>query len=186
MDSLNITEISRVVKLKDGREVTLRPLRKEDLDLLIDFFLNIGEETVKYFHPFPFTREQAEKIIRELDYNKFFPIIAIDKQTNRMVGMVYLSPFYENCVASLGIGVRQDYRGLGLGSHMMKFIIELAKKRKVKEIRLSVYADNCRAIALYCKYGFEVYEVRKKAVYLKWDNRYHTVYYMSLSLANDT
>lgn len=186
MNNLNILKATKVVKLKDGREVILRPLRKEDLDLLVDFFLNIGEETVKYFHPFPFTKEQAEKIIKELDYNKFFPIIAIDRGTNRIVGIVYLSPFYENCIANLGIGLRQDYRGLGLGSHLMSFIIELAKKRKVKEIRLSVYADNCRAIALYCKYGFEVYEVRKKAVYLKWDNRYHTVYYMSLNLSNNT
>ncbi|RLE82615.1 MAG: hypothetical protein DRJ36_00405 [Thermoprotei archaeon] len=170
------------VTLRNGSKVTLRPLKKEDLNMLVDFFLNIGFETEKYFHPFPFTREQAEKIIRELDYEKFFPVVAVEEKERRIVGMVFLSPFKRGEVSSLGIGLRHDYRGLGLGSRLMEFIIEVAKDYGVREIRLSVYADNCRAIALYCKFGFEVYEVRKKAVYLKWDGKYHTVYLMSLEL----
>jgi len=180
-----LAQRSREVVLKDGSRALLRVLRRDDLERLVDFFLNIGPETEKYFHPFPFTREQAEKIIAELDYERFFPVVALSGE-ERIVGIAYLTPFRSGEAASLGIGLRQDYRGRGLGTHLMKFIIDLARERGVSEIRLSVYADNCRAIALYCKFGFEVYEVRKRAVFLRWDGRYHTVYLMSLELGPES
>ena len=110
-----------------------------------------------------------------------FPLIAVNEK-NEIIGIAYLTPFRKGEVSSLGIGLRQDYRGKGLGTQLMKHLIKLAKECEVKEIRLSVYADNCRAIALYCKLGFEVYEVKKDKVYLEWDKRYHTVYLMSLKL----
>ncbi len=173
----------KVVNLKDGSEAIIRPLTKNDKDLLIEFFENIGFETVKYFHPFSFTKEKAEEIIANIEKTERFYIIGINEK-NKILGIAYLDPFKPGSIARLGIGIREDYRGLGLGTFLMSFLIDSAKSRGVNKIVLEVYADNCRAIALYCKFGFEVYEIKKKARYLDWDKRRHTIYLMELELGH--
>jgi ribosomal protein S18 acetylase RimI-like enzyme len=55
----------------------------------------------------------------------------------------------------LGIGIRDDFQGMGLGSKLMDNLIKLAQREGLKKIRLTVLADNYRAIRLYEKYGFK-------------------------------
>ena len=50
--------------------------------------------------------------------------------------------------------VHPDYRGMHIGSIMMKKIIEIYKKKFFDEIVLDVLADNPAAINLYQKMGF--------------------------------
>ena len=178
---MRLPSIHREVQLRDGMKVTIRPLSGEDREALIEFFENIGFETRKFFHPFPFTKEKAMEIIESLGQSERFYVVGVDED-GRILGIVYLDPFTPGSVARLGIGVRADIIGRGLGSHLMKFIIDAARTNRVKRIELNVYADNCRAIALYCKFGFEVYHVKKRDVYLEWDGRRHTVYLMELEL----
>lgn len=59
-------------------------------------------------------------------------------------------------VASIGIGVKKNYRRLGVGTAMMKTILEIGKKDKeIKVIYLDVYAQNKAAIKMYKKLGFK-------------------------------
>jgi ribosomal protein S18 acetylase RimI-like enzyme len=61
-------------------------------------------------------------------------------------------------VGEFGITIKNGYRGIGLGKHLMKEIIKLAKKElkpKPKIIRLSVFPTNKAAIGLYKKLGFK-------------------------------
>lgn len=56
----------------------------------------------------------------------------------------------------MGISVRKDMWGKGVGSMLMEHIIDFAKNvAKVDIIALEVRSDNERAIHLYEKYGFE-------------------------------
>ena len=51
--------------------------------------------------------------------------------------------------------VHPNYRGMHIGSIMMKNIIEIYKKQYFKEIVLDVLADNPGAVKLYQNMGFE-------------------------------
>lgn len=55
----------------------------------------------------------------------------------------------------LGMGLRADYRGKGLGSQLMAAALRHASKIGLEKIELTVYATNTAAIALYKKHGFE-------------------------------
>ena len=56
--------------------------------------------------------------------------------------------------AKLAISVRKDYWNQGIGTEMLKRIIEQAKEMKIRVIELEVISDNARGINLYHKMGF--------------------------------
>ena len=58
---------------------------------------------------------------------------------------------------SLGMSVRDDWQGKGVGTALMAAIVDLADNwMGYRRLELTVYTDNEAAIALYRKFGFEV------------------------------
>lgn len=80
---------------------------------------------------------------------------------NQVVGSITLRTFPHNTrrkhVAELGMMVRDDWQGKGVGTELMRAAIELADKwLNVTRIELEVYTDNEPALRLYKKFGFEI------------------------------
>lgn len=84
-------------------------------------------------------------------------LLAFNKK-NKIVGFSYLMftrPLPDGeMLSEMGVGVKENYRGLGLGSKLTEDLLSLAKKEKIKKIKLAVLADNKKAINLYKKHGF--------------------------------
>ena len=60
-------------------------------------------------------------------------------------------------VGSIGMAVRDDWQGKGVGTALMEAVIDLADNwLNLTRIELRVYVENVLAIALYEKFGFEV------------------------------
>jgi len=71
---------------------------------------------------------------------------------------------------ALGMGLLPEFRGQGIGSMLLKAVLEHAKIFGLEKVELSVYTTNEAAIALYKKFGFEQEGLIKK--YRKLDGRY--------------
>lgn len=87
-------------------------------------------------------------------------VFLIAKDKDRIVGTTQIESGHgrQDEVGILGITIAGGYRRIGLGKCLMKEIIRAAKKEirpKPKIIRLSVFAGNKPAIALYEKFGFK-------------------------------
>lgn len=60
-------------------------------------------------------------------------------------------------VGELGMAVRDDWQGRGVGSALLRAAIDLADNwLNLTRLELTVYTDNAAAIALYTKFGFTV------------------------------
>ena len=57
--------------------------------------------------------------------------------------------------AVMGISVRKEYWGCGLGSYLMQLAIDQTRTNGFEQLELGVFSDNTRAIHLYEKVGFE-------------------------------
>jgi putative acetyltransferase len=58
---------------------------------------------------------------------------------------------------AIGISVRADVQGQGVGSALMQAMCDIADRWiGLLRLELSVYVDNARAIALYRRFGFEI------------------------------
>ena len=67
----------------------------------------------------------------------------------------------------LGIMVRTDCQGQGIGTALLEAVLDLADNwLMLRRVELEVYADNQRAVRLYEKFGFEA-EGRKREAAVK-------------------
>lgn len=66
-------------------------------------------------------------------------------------------PFKHGHRANLGVAVRRESRGKGIGEALMRRTIELAARRVkgLESVELATFGYNAKAIALYRKLGFE-------------------------------
>lgn len=59
--------------------------------------------------------------------------------------------------ASFGLGVHDDYHGLGIGRRLIETVLELADNwLDIRRIQIEVNVDNEQAIGLYQKLGFVI------------------------------
>jgi len=101
-------------------------------------------------------------------------VYLIAEDGDRIIGLVNieLGRWRKNHIGTLGISIGRNFRGIGLGKHLMREIIKLAKrelKPRPKIIQLEVFANNKPAINLYKKTGFK--QVAKLPKQLQWKGR---------------
>jgi len=81
--------------------------------------------------------------------------------------------------AVLGITVKQEWRGRGVGDTLMTYAVDWARHSGViSRIELQVFTTNTTAIHLYQKHGFEIEGCRRKALFR--EGLYHDDYVMAL------
>lgn len=69
---------------------------------------------------------------------------------------------------NLGLGVLEDFSNQGIGSKILKSMIQYAQESEsIAKIDLQVRRDNAAAIKLYKKYGFEAEGVNKRALFIE-------------------
>lgn len=84
---------------------------------------------------------------------------------------------------SLGMSVHADYHGLGIGSRLLKSLLELAdEKLAAQRVELEVYTDNPHAQALYARCGFVV-EGERQAESWRYDGYANTLAMARLTAA---
>ena len=80
----------------------------------------------------------------------------------------------------IAISVRKDYWGKGIGTGIMKILMDFAKKSGAEVLELEVRSDNEAAISLYKKFGFEKIGTNEK--FFKINGEFFAADYMNLYL----
>lgn len=94
-----------------------------------------------------------QKKLIENNWPSFFALV-----DNEVVGWIDISPIANPRLAHrgvLGMGVRKNFRGQGIGKKLMELALTHSKKAGLEKIELNVYTSNTVAIELYKKFGFQ-------------------------------
>ena len=108
--------------------------------------------------PFP-SAEQWRKRLAEPPEGLFSLVACVDN--NEVVGQLDLHTFpnrpRRRHVGQIGMAVRDDWQGKGVGTVLMQAAVDLADKwLNLRRLELEVYIDNGPAIRLYEKFGFTI------------------------------
>jgi acetyltransferase len=145
-------------KLRDGRTVILRPIKPEDEPLWLEMFQNFSEESIRYrfFQIIKDTPHETRVRYCNIDYDREIAIVAelTEDGRRKILGVTRVSVEPDGKRGEIAFIVADPWQGLGLGTKMVDYAIEICKDKKIETVYAIILPDNYRAISLMKKMGF--------------------------------
>lgn len=145
-----------------GQGVTIREANDDDAAAIEDIVNCVALE--KYYIVPERSREDWDEAIKEIKGRRGLIIVAqVDEKIVGMAHLVRGRLKKIRHIGFLGISILNGFRGIGIGTAMMNYILEWAEKQgELEKVSLTVFSTNRAAINLYRKFGFKVEGTSKK------------------------
>jgi acetyltransferase len=151
--------------MKDGSEVMIRPIRPEDEPLMIQFHGTLSDSTVylRYFHMDKLdSRVAHDRLIRKcfIDYDREMALVAdrTDPQTgsHELLGVGRLTRQHSVADAELGVLVADRCQGSGLGTELVRRLVEVARREKIHHVIARILSENQAMLKLARRFHFNI------------------------------
>ena len=154
------TKYETMWRLRDGRTVILRPIKPEDEPLWLEMFQNFSEESIRYrfFQVLKDTPHETRVRYCNIDYDREIAIVAelTEEGRKRILGVARVSIEPDGRTGEIAFIVADPWQGLGLGTKLVDYVLEICADMKLETIYAIMLADNYRAMGLMKKMGFAV------------------------------
>ena len=152
-------DVERTAELKDGRMVRFRNVRSSDTALFLGFFEGLSAQSRDFMHGWSTrcNRDHAQSIAAQADSDGHHGVVVVVPAPSgeRIVGYSWITGIGGLDTPMLGIGAIDEYHNVGLGSVLLRTMIEDARQLGLERVKLGVWADNPRAIHVYESVGFK-------------------------------
>lgn len=138
---------------RTATEVVVRPAREQDLDAIVDLFVEVAAEGRWIATELPVDRPRRRQRLSEALHQER-AVVLVAEAGGRIVGQLRMD-LAGYGVADLGMLVSEGWRGRGVGSALLRAGIDWARGAGAHKIALQVWPHNTAAIALYEKFGFQ-------------------------------
>jgi L-amino acid N-acyltransferase YncA len=147
----------QIVTLNDGTRALVRSLAVGDNGSLVDLFSRHTEEDLRFFHTDVRDCELVASWVDKPDYSKVFPLVA--EVDGRLVGDTILrfQKGPERHIALVSIFISSEFRRRGLGTAMLRTLIDLARKSGLQQIQAEIPSSHVKPITAFKELGFEHY-----------------------------
>ncbi|MGD0645184.1 MAG: GNAT family N-acetyltransferase [Candidatus Bathyarchaeia archaeon] len=146
--------------LKNGQEVILRPIKPEDEPLWLAMFQGFSEDSIRYrfFQILKDTPHEVRVRYCNIDYDREVAIVAeiVKSGQRKILGVARVSIEPDGKSGEIAFIVSDNWQGLGLGTKMVDYVLEISKEKGVADIYAIVLPDNSRALSLLKKMGFNL------------------------------
>jgi acetyltransferase len=151
-------------KLNTGQSVTIRPIRPEDEPLMAKFHGLLSEQTVyfRYFHMIALgQRVTHERLVRICfnDYDREIALVVEHRGPDgapAIIGVGRLSKNWKRDAAEFSVLIADEYQRHGLGTEVMRRLIDVARQETLKRISASILPENDGMQAVCKKLGFKL------------------------------
>lgn len=146
----------REVQLKDGVYV-IRPILPLDATLYPAFFAALDDEDIRMRFMAPRRHFPEEMALRlsQLDYDRDMAFVALTPE-GELGGVSRMSAAPDRESAEYALVVRSDLAGRGVGSTLMRQLIDYARAGGVRRLEGMVLAENRAMRALVTRLGFQI------------------------------
>jgi acetyltransferase len=164
---------------RGGEEVTIRPIRPEDEPLLVQFHQNLSERSVyyRYFHMMTLhQRTSHERLVRMcfIDYAREMALVVERRnpETGQLeimaVGRLSRTPGTDEPEAEFALLVNDRYQRLGLGSELLRRLIEIGRDEGLRRITAEILPENTGMQRVAKQHGFALQSDYRDEVVRAW------------------
>ncbi|PIX97226.1 MAG: acetyl CoA synthetase subunit alpha, partial [Hydrogenophilales bacterium CG_4_10_14_3_um_filter_63_21] len=147
---------------RDGAEFTIRPIRPEDEPAMVRFHENLSERTVylRYLQQMQLSQRVGhDRMVRICfaDYDREIPLVVEWKtpQGYDIIGVARLSKVQGVNEARWAIVIADRFQGKGLGTELLRRMIDVARAEKVARLVADMSPDNVSMRQVFEKFGFK-------------------------------
>lgn len=158
MDAKNY---SMAEKLKKGRAVTIRAIRPDDRNRIVEAFRNLESESI-YTRFFRYKKELTDaelRTITEVDFeNTVALVVALPAGEGEeiIIGAgryVQYDPPNVRRSAEIAFTVEEDYQGQGIASMILRHLILIAREKGLLQFEAEVLPENLSMLAVLGRSG---------------------------------
>src|ERR1700692_3296256 len=152
-------------KMKDGTQLTIRPIRPEDEPLMVKFHETLSDRSVylRFFGSLSLSRRVAhERLLRICfcDYDREISRVAerTDPLTGerRIMAVGRLSKLDGKKEAEVAILVSDFYQKQGLGYELLRRVVQIARDEKLTQVHAEMLPDNIAIQVIMKRIGLRV------------------------------
>jgi RimJ/RimL family protein N-acetyltransferase len=146
----------QTTELGDGARILVRPIRPADKELIANGFERLSERSVyrRFLSPLPELRPMDLVYLTEVDHHDHEALLAIDAQTGDGVGVARYVRSRENPdQAEFAVTVVDDWHRRGVGTELVRRLVQRARAEGVKRFTALVHAENTEMLGLLEKLG---------------------------------
>lgn len=153
----------------DGLELLLRPVRISDEPMLKDFFYALSDQSI-YQRFISARKDMPHERLQEfavIDYSKEMAIVAVLEHNTReeILGLVQYGVAPDAHSAEVALVVRDDVQNRGVGTELLSYITQIAKRAGLMGFSAEVLTGNRAMMHLFEKAGFGIEKKRGAGIY---------------------
>ena len=152
--------------MRDGTQVLIRSIRPEDETLMVAFHERLSERSVymRYFESLSFKARTAHARLSRIcfvDPQQETVLVAVhsDRGTGsqRILAVARLTKLPDGTTAEIAALVSDDHQGRGLGTELLRRLLQMAPKQGIRRINAEMLRDNILMQSIARKLGFRLY-----------------------------
>lgn len=151
--------------MKDGTQVTIRPIRPEDEPLMVKFHESLSDRSVhlRYFSSFSLSARTAHERLTRIcfvDNEREIALVADHEDgssgAREILGVGRLSRFHGSKDAEVAVLVTDRYQRRGLGAELLRRLIKVAREEQLDHIVAEMLQENVAMQTLAKRLGFRM------------------------------
>ena len=151
--------LEQEASLRNGRPVLFRPIRPEDEAAHYVFLSHMSEQDLiyRFFHYVNQISRRDMARLTQVDYDREMAFVASARGEDgeaETLGVVRIVAAPDNETAEFAIIIRSDMKGQGLGSALMRKMIDYSRERGIRIFSGDVMYDNQPMLDLLKRFGF--------------------------------
>jgi RimJ/RimL family protein N-acetyltransferase len=171
-----VSELGRIVELRDGTQALIRPIGPGDRQRLNDGFKTASPESIflRFLAPLPKLSSSQLDYLTAIDHERHEALIAVDPATEESFGTArYVRSDRDPEAAEFAVGVGDRWMRLGLGTALLGALLARARDAGIVRITGTIHPDNAAIRRLVEKVAgpFETRAIEPGAVEIVVDLR---------------
>ncbi|WP_041440143.1 GNAT family N-acetyltransferase [Syntrophobacter fumaroxidans] len=148
-------------KLKNGAVVTIRAIRPDDRNRIVEAFGHLERETI-YSRFFRYKSQLTDEELRAFTEADFKNVVALvvtipaggeDETVIGSGSYVLYGPSDAQGRAEVAFTVEEDYQGQGIASRILKHLVDIAREQGVLRFEAEVLAENRAMLTVFAHSG---------------------------------